>query len=138
MEYKKERTFLGTLWSAHRLLAYLGGDASHVRTIDELIEFNRERWEDKLCEGFYPAVMGVIRARTERSPFDMPQSVSDKSSELLRAFVEKVLNEATSYLREHPHRYPTIMEETCEMVDLYRLLLDREKNPAPWRELAVA
>lgn len=126
MEYKQERTYLGTLWSAHRLLAYLGGDTTHSRTIQDLIERNKSRWEKDFPEGFHPTVISVIKSRTDRSPFDLPKGVSTNASELLKVFVEKVLKEAAGYLRTHPYRQPTIGEETREMVDLYGLLLDQE------------
>lgn len=125
-EYKQERTYLGTLWSAHRLLAYLDGDRQHCRTIQELIELNAGNWEARLPDGFRREVRGVIRARTERSPFSMPEGVSDTATTLLRGFVTGVLAIATDYLRSHPKQYPNSREETREMVDLYQELLDHE------------
>lgn len=129
-EYKQERTFLGTLWSAHRLLAYLDGDRTHCRTIQELIEMNRDKWSESLSSGFRKEVTGVIRARTERSPFDMPEGISPESVALLKAFSVAVLKEATLYLRENPQQYPNTREETREMIDLYQELLDHEDDRA--------
>jgi hypothetical protein len=143
-QYKQERTYLGTLWSAHRLLAYMSGDTQHSRTIQELIEFNQGSWainsardgNSDLSEGFDPKVLGVIKARTDRSPFDLPLGVSDEATALLKAFVGKVLNEATKYLRDHQHRQPNAMEETIEMVDLYGMLLDLEEEKAERHRIA--
>lgn len=126
MEYKQERTYLGTLWSAHRLLAYLGGDRTHSRTIQELIEGNKALWAKDFAEGFDPVVLGVIKARTDRSPFDMPRAIGKEPSELLRVFIEKVLKKATDHLRVNPYRHPSIGQETREMIQLYSLLLDQE------------
>jgi predicted nucleotidyltransferase len=125
-EYKQERTYLGTLWSAHRMLAYLDGDKQHCRTIQELIEMNRANWATSMSEGFLREVTGVIRARTERSPFDMPQGINENAVSLLRQFTGRVLRLATDYLREHPKQYPNLPEETREMIDLYQELLDHE------------
>lgn len=135
-QYKQERTFLGTFWSAHRLLAYIGGDTGHSRTIHELIEFNREACAEEYPEGFHPKAVGVIKARTHRSPFELPVGVDDVSSDLLRAFVAKVLAAATVYLRGNPHRQPSAMDETVELVDLYGLLLDQEEEKRQRQRLA--
>lgn len=126
MEYKQERTYLGTLWSAHRLLAYLGGDTVHSRSIQELVESNRALWEKTFPEGFNPVTLGVIKARTDRSPFDMPRGIAKEPSELLQVFIEAVLKKATEHLRANPYRQPTVGQETREMIELYRLLLDQE------------
>lgn len=124
-EFKQERTFLGTLWSAHRLLAYISGDRQHCRSIQDLMRFNEHsEWGDRLPEGFDPLVIGVLKARTERSPFDMPLGVSQGAADLLRKFVDGALAAATNYLRENPTKNPSLMDETNELVDLYGLLLD--------------
>lgn len=125
-EYKQERIYLGVLWNSHRLLAYLNGDRQHCRTIKELIELNRARWEEGMGEGFSKPVLGVIRARTERSPFMMPEGVSAEATNLLYDFTDKVLKHAAQYLSEHPKRLPTIAEETREMISLYQCLLDEQ------------
>ncbi len=127
-EYKQERTYLGTLWLAHRLLAYLGGDTQHCRTIQELIELNREKWEGNLSEGFQKPVVGVFRSRVERSPFDLPAAVPEKAVELLEVFSSKVLTVATGHLLKNPKRFPTVQEESIELVDLYAELIDEDKT----------
>lgn len=126
MEFKQERTYLGALWSAHRMLSYISGDRQHVRTINELVELNRAEWSAGFAEGFDRHTLGVIRARTERNPFESPRGVPNDAMELLKAFVAKVLKEAATYLREHPRRLPTVADEAREAIDLYGLVLDRE------------
>lgn len=130
MEYKQERTYLGTLWSAHRLLAYISGDTKHCRTIDELVDYNTAAWQSKMPEGFHRQVLGVIRARTHRSPFQTPTGVGKEAIDMLKIFIDKVLQEATTYVRENPRRVPTILDETREMIDLYQELLDHEDEKA--------
>ncbi|BAW19092.1 hypothetical protein [Ralstonia phage RP31] len=126
LEFKQERTYLGILWSAHRVLAYIGGDKQHCRTVDELITLNIDQWGGAFSEGFQRPVLGVIRARVERSPFVAPQGVSEEAMGLLQIFTDKVLQEATDYVRKHPRRVPTRAEETREMIDLYQELLNGE------------
>lgn len=126
MEFKRERTYLSILWTLHRMLSYLGGDRQHVRTIQSMIEFNRNAWGDVMPEGFHSQVLGVIKARTERSHFDMPLGVSVVAVDLLKTFAANVLGETTLYLRSHPQRHPSVGEETREMIDLYSQLLDYE------------
>lgn len=126
MEYRQERTYLGTLWSAHRLLAYINGDRQHCRTIDELITMNSPRWSESLPAGFRKEVIGVIRARTHRSPFDSPTGVSSEAIAHLKDFVHQVLHQAVQYVQKNPRRIPTTREETREMVDLYQALIDHE------------
>jgi predicted nucleotidyltransferase len=139
-EYRQERTYLGTLWSAHRLLAYLGGDRQHCRTIQELIENNRVLWEEEMPEGFNAQVTGVIRARTERSPFELPRGVPDTATRFLEDFTRKVLMAATQHLRANPKRLPSAMIETRELIDMCQVLLDEQDDKAKTqdKELVLA
>lgn len=128
-EFKQERTFLGTLWSAHRLLAYMSGDKQHARTLEDLIKINEVNgWKDKLPEGFHAEAMRVHKTRINRSPFDMPNGVNSEASQILQTFVDGVLNEATLYLRANPHQNPSVKVEAREMIDLFGLLLDHEED----------
>lgn len=128
-EYKQERTFLGTLWSAHRLLAYMSGDTKHARTLEELMAINKENgWGERLPQGFGVEVMRVLKARVNRSPFDMPLGVPAESGQLLQSFVEAVLNEAAQYLRSNPSQNPSLKVEEREMVDLFGLIHDYEDD----------
>lgn len=130
-EYKQERTYLGTFWSAHRLLAYLSGDKKHARTITELMSFNRANgWEQRIPAGFSNLAIGVLKARTERSPFDMPNGVGDEATLALKTFVQDVLAEAATFLRTNPRNNPSASVETRELIDLYGALLDREDDVA--------
>lgn len=129
MEFKQERTFLGTLWSAHRLLAYMSGDTKHSRTLEELMAINQENgWADRLSQGFGHEVTRVLRARVNRSPFDMPLGVPAEAGALLQSFVEAVLNEAALYLRSHPSQNPSLKVEEREMIDLFGLILDYDDD----------
>lgn len=126
-EYKQERTFLGTLWSAHRLLAYMSGDTQHARTLEDLMQVNKQNgWNERIPSGFGNEVIRVLKARTHRSPFDMPMGVSNESGLALQSFVEDVLLQAAEYLREHPVQNPSAKVEARELVDLYGLLLDHD------------
>jgi hypothetical protein len=128
-EYKQERTYLGTLWSAHRLLAYISGDRKHARTITELMTYNRANgWEGRIPAGFSSLAVGVLKARTERSPFDMPNGVSADAALALKTFVQDVLAEAAAYLRANPRQNPSASVETRELIDLYGALLDHEDD----------
>lgn len=127
MEYKQERTFLGTLWSTHRIISYINGDRRHCRTVNELVEYNRGV-ADQVPSGFDPKVLGVIRARTERSPFEPPRGVSSEAIELLKTFVMDTLKVAHMYLRANPKKAPSVYAETSEMIDLYGQLLDAEED----------
>lgn len=128
-EYKQERTYLGTFWSAHRLLAYLSGDRQHARTITELMAYNRANgWDQRVPAGFSNLAVGVLKARTERSPFDMPNGVSSDATLTLKTFVQDVLAEAAAYLRINPRNNPSASVETRELIDLYGALLDYEDD----------
>jgi hypothetical protein len=133
-EYKQERTYLGTFWSAHRLLAYLSGDNKHARTITELMTYNRANaWDQRIPAGFSALALGVLKARTERSPFDMPKGVSADAALALKTFVQDVIAEATAYLRTHPRTNNSAIVETRELIDLYGELLDYEDAVAKKR-----
>lgn len=130
-EFRQERLFLSTLWSAHRLIAYMAGDRKHCRSIQDLIDINKACYGQEIKDtsiscGFTSEVLGVIKARTERSPFEFPLGVNNTATHYLEVFVKRVIEMATQYLRQNPVTWPGPSKETREVVDLYCALLDRE------------
>lgn len=126
IEYRKERSFLSIYWTAHRLLAYMSGDTVHSRSINELLELNKANWGSVFPNAFSSQLKGVIKARVERSHFDLPLDIAKETVDMLFDFTTKVLNLASSYISENHLSMPSSKVQTTEMIDLYCALLDEE------------
>lgn len=124
--YRTERAYLSILWHMHRLLAYIGGDTVHARPLEELIAFNRDIWESRFPELFSSIMLGVWKARVNRSHFDLPNGVPASANADLINVSNRVLSQASEYLTLNPARTLSSKSIAHELVDLYSYLMDQE------------
>lgn len=128
--YRRERAYLSILWHMHRLLAYVSGDTISARPLEQLIEFNREIWSEKFPELFSSIVLGVWKARINRSHFDLPNGILPAANTDLIAVSNRVLAVASEYLTANPMIPLSSKDIAHELVDLYSFLMDKEIETA--------
>lgn len=127
--YRRERAYLSILWHMHRLLAYISGDTISARPLDELIDINRADWAEKFPELFSSTVLGVWKARINRSHFDLPNGIPTAANTDLISVSNRVLAVASDYLTVNPTVPLSSKDIAHELVELYSFLMDKEIEP---------